>query len=54
MIYIRYGKASIKQEKRLVIHFVQKYKESTTEKLNCPIALINEGSKKFSIDTAFE
>ena len=54
MIYIWCGKQSSKQEKRLGIPFAQKYKESTTEKLNCPIALINEGSKKFSIDNAFE
>ena len=53
MIYIWCGKKSSKQEKRLGIPYAQKYKESTTEKLNSPIVLINEGSKKFSIDTAF-
>jgi len=54
MIYIWCGKNSSKQEKRLGIPYAQKYKESTTEKLNSPIVLINEGSKKFSIETAFE
>lgn len=54
MIYIWCGKGSSKQEKRLGIPFAQKYKESTSEKLSCSIALVNEGSKKFSIDKAFE
>ena len=54
MIYIWCGKASSKQEKRLGIPFAQKYKESTSDKLSCSIALVNEGSKKFSIDKAFD
>ena len=54
MIYIWCGKKSSKQEKRLGIPFAQKYKESSSDKLACSIALINEGSKKFSIDTAFD
>ena len=54
MIYIWCGKKSSKQEKRLGIPYAQKYKESVTDKLNSPIVLINEGSKKFSIETAFE
>ena len=54
MIYIWNGKNSSKQEKRLGIPYAQKYKESTTDKLNSPIVLINEGSKKFSIEKAFQ
>lgn len=54
MIYIWCGKNSSKQEKRLGIPYAQKYKESVTDKLNSPIVLLNEGSKKFSIETAFE
>ena len=54
MLYIWCGKESSKQEKRLGIPFAQKYKESSSDKLACSIALINEGSKKFSIDTAFD
>ena len=54
MIYIWCGKGASKNEKRMGIPFAQKYKESTTDKLNCPIALVNEGSRKFSIDKAFE
>lgn len=54
MIYIWCGKGASKNEKRMGIPFAQKYKESTSDKLNCPIALVNEGSKKFSIEKAFE
>ena len=54
MIYIWCGKGASKNEKRMGIPFAQKYKESTTDKLNCPIALVNEGSRKFSIEKAFE
>ena len=54
MIYIWCGKNASKQEKRMGIPYAQKYKEITKDKLNSPIVLINEGSKKFSIDTAFE
>ena len=54
MLYIWCGKESSKQEKRLGIPYAQKYKESMTDKLNSPIVLINEGSKKFSIETAFD
>ena len=54
MIYIWCGSKCSKQEKRLGIPYAQKYKESVTDKLNSPIVLINEGSKKFSIETAFE
>ena len=54
MIYIWCGKNARKQEKRMGIPYAQKYKEITKDKLNSPIVLINEGSKKFSIDTAFE
>ena len=54
MLYIWCGKESSKQEKRLGIPFAQKYKESSSDKLACSIALINEGSKKFSIETAFD
>ena len=54
MIYIWCGRASSKQEKRMGIPFAQKYKEASSEKLSCSIALVNEGSKKFSIDKAFD
>jgi gelsolin len=53
MIYVWCGKKCSKNEKRMGMPYAQKYKESTSDKLNCPIALINEGSKKFSFDTAF-
>ena len=35
------------------ILFAKKYKELTSEKLSCSIVLVNEGSKKFSIDKVF-
>ena len=54
MIYIWCGKNSSKQEKRMGIPYAQKYKEISKDKLNSPIVLINEGSKKFSIESAFE
>ena len=54
MIYIWCGKKASKQEKRMGIPYAQKYKETTKDKLNSPIVLINEGSKKFSIESAFE
>ena len=31
----------------------KKYKELASEKLSCSIVLVNEGSKKFSIDKVF-
>ena len=54
MIYIWVGKNASKQEKRMGIPYAQKYKEISKDKLNSPIVLINEGSKKFSIEIAFE
>jgi hypothetical protein len=54
MIYIWCGKNASKQEKRMGIPYAQKYKEICKDKLNSPIVLINEGSKKFSIESAFE
>ena len=54
MIYIWCGKKCNKNEKRMGIPYAQKYKEGTSDKLNCSIALVNEGSKKFSFDTAFQ
>lgn len=54
MIYIWCGKKASKQEKRMGIPYAQKYKETCKDKLNSPIVLINEGSKKFSIESAFE
>jgi gelsolin len=54
MIYIWCGKKASKQEKRMGIPYAQKYKEISKDKLNSPIVLINEGSKKFSIDSTFE
>ena len=54
MIYIWCGKGASKHEKRMGIPYAQKYKETCKDKLNSPIVLINEGSKKFSIETAFE
>ena len=53
MIYIWCGKKSSKQKKRLGISYDQKYKKLTKEKLNSPILFINEGTKKFVIDTVF-
>ena len=54
MIYIWCGKNASKQEKRMGIPYAQKYKEVCKDKLNSPIVLINEGSKKFSIESAFD
>ena len=54
MIDIWCGKGASKQEKRMGIPYAQKYKETCTDKLNSPIVLISEGSKKFSIETAFD
>jgi hypothetical protein len=54
MIYIWCGQKASKQEKRMGIPYAQKYKEISKDKLNSPIVLINEGSKKFSVETAFD
>ena len=54
MIYIWVGKKASKEEKRMGIPYAQKYKETCKDILNSPIVLINEGSQKFSIESAFE
>ena len=54
IIYIWCGQKASKQEKRMGIPYAQKYKEISKDKLNSPIVLINEGSKKFSVETAFD
>jgi hypothetical protein len=47
-------KVVVNNKKRMGIPFEKKYKKSTSEKFSCSIVLVNEGSKKFSIDKAFD
>ena len=54
MIYIWVGNKASKEEKRMGIPYAKKYKETCKDILNSPIVLINEGSKKFEIESAFE
>ena len=54
MIYIWYGEKASRDEKRYGLPYAKKYRKTLNEDIFSPIVLINEGSKKFSIEKAFE
>ena len=54
MIYIWCGEKASRDEKRYGLPYAKKYRKTLNEDIYSPIVLINEGSKKFSIEKAFE